>query len=101
MGKITTVGIDLAKSVFSVHAVDENGSVLVRKTVNRSRLTAMVAQWARAALQMAARRNDKLSRWALAVKARCGYHKAVVALAAKNARIIWALLARGTTFTPA
>ena len=53
---------------------------------------------ARAALQMAARRTDKLSRWALALKARCGYHKAVVAIAAKNARIIWALLARGTTF---
>ena len=53
---------------------------------------------ARSALQMAARRTDKLSRWALALKARCGYHKAVVAIAAKNARIIWALLARGTTF---
>src|SRR5258706_16024843 len=45
MGKITTVGIDLAKSVFSVHAVDENGVVLVRKTVSRARLAAMVAQW--------------------------------------------------------
>ena len=56
---------------------------------------------ARAALQMAARRNDKLSRWALQIKARCGYHKAVVALSAKNARIIWALLARGTTFNAA
>jgi transposase len=56
---------------------------------------------ARAVLQMAARRDDKLSRWALAVKARCGYHKAVVAVAAKNARIIWALLARGTTFRTA
>ena len=29
MAKITTVGIDLAKSVFSVHAIDENGAVLV------------------------------------------------------------------------
>ena len=45
MGKITTVGIDLAKSVFSVHAVDEKGAVLVRKTVSRARLTTMVAQW--------------------------------------------------------
>ena len=43
MGKITTVGIDLAKSVFSVHALDENGVVLVRKTVSRARLKAMVA----------------------------------------------------------
>ncbi|MGH6629722.1 MAG: IS110 family transposase, partial [Burkholderiales bacterium] len=61
-------------------------------------LRTLLIMGARAALQMAARRTDKLSRWALALKARCGYHKAVVAIAAKNARIIWALLARGTTF---
>jgi len=35
MAKITTVGIDLAKSVFSVHAIDESGAVLIRKTVSR------------------------------------------------------------------
>lgn len=45
MGKITTVGIDLAKNVFSVHAVDENGAVLFRKSVTRARLAALVAQW--------------------------------------------------------
>ena len=55
---------------------------------------------ARAALQMAARRDDRLSRWARAIKARCGYHKAVVALAAKNARIVWAILTRHTEFKP-
>ncbi len=35
MGKITTVGIDLATNVFSVHAVDDSGMVLFRKTVTR------------------------------------------------------------------
>ena len=45
MGKITTVGIDLAKNVFSVHGVDENGMVMFRKTVSRARLLSMVAQW--------------------------------------------------------
>ena len=55
---------------------------------------------ARAALQMAARRDDRLSRWAMSIKARCGYHKAVVALAAKNARIVWALLARQSVYQP-
>ncbi len=29
--KITTVGIDLAKNVFQVHAVDERGAVVLRK----------------------------------------------------------------------
>ncbi len=64
-------------------------------------LRTLLIMGARSALQMAAGRNDKLSRWALALKERRGYHKAVVALAAKNARIIWAMLARGTQFNPA
>src|SRR5712691_5052327 len=45
MGKITTVGIDLAKLVFSVHGVDESGAVVMRKTVSRSQFMSMVAQW--------------------------------------------------------
>jgi transposase len=45
MGKNTTVGIDLAKNVFSLHAIDENGKVLVRRTVSRARLLQTVAQW--------------------------------------------------------
>jgi transposase len=49
---------------------------------------------ARAVLRAAARGTDRLSRWALALKARRGYHKACVAIAAKNARIVWALLAK-------
>ena len=56
---------------------------------------------ARAALQKAAGRDDKLSRWAIAVKERRGYHRAVVALAAKNARILWALMARQGVYRPA
>jgi transposase len=48
---------------------------------------------ARAVLQAAGRRQDRLSRWALAVRERRGYHRACVAVAAKNARIVWALLA--------
>lgn len=50
---------------------------------------------ARAVLQTAAQRQDRLSRWALSVRERRGYHRACVAIAAKNARIVWALLARG------
>ena len=33
---ITTVGLDLAKRVFQVHAVDASGDVVVRKTLRRS-----------------------------------------------------------------
>jgi transposase len=56
---------------------------------------------ARAVLQSAARKTDRLSRWALALRARRGYHRAIVAIAAKNARIIWALLARDREFVRA
>jgi transposase len=38
-----------------------------------------------------------LSRWALSLQARRGYHKTLVAIAAKNARIAWALLNKNQT----
>jgi len=55
---------------------------------------------ARAVLQTAAQKTDRLSRWAVALRERRGYHRAVIAIAAKNARIIWALLAREADFVP-
>ena len=55
---------------------------------------------ARAVLQTAAQKVDRLSRWAVAVRERRGYHRAVIAIAAKNARIIWALLANERAFAP-
>lgn len=35
---VTTVGIDLAKNVFSVHGVDQHGKVVLKKTVSRGKL---------------------------------------------------------------
>ena len=35
---VTTVGIDLAKNVFSVHGVDAHGKVVLKKTVSRGKL---------------------------------------------------------------
>ena len=55
MGKITTVGLDLAKNVFSVHAVDERGAVVLRKTVSRARLLPLIAQWPACLIGMEAR----------------------------------------------
>jgi transposase len=53
---------------------------------------------ARAVLAAAKNRADSVSRWAIALEARRGYWKAVVAIAAKNARMAWAVLARGESF---
>ena len=36
--KVTTIGIDVAKSVFQVHGTDEHGKVVLRRQVRRSQL---------------------------------------------------------------
>ena len=42
--KITTVGLDLAKSVFTLHGVDEHGHAVLRKTVRRAKVLEVFAQ---------------------------------------------------------
>src|SRR6202158_1781623 len=44
MGDITTIGLDLAKSVFQVHAVDEAGNVVMRKRLRRSQVLGFFAE---------------------------------------------------------
>ena len=43
MGDITTIGLDLAKNVFQVHAVDAAGNVVVRKRLRRGQVLAFFA----------------------------------------------------------
>ena len=38
MGEVSTIGLDIAKSVFQVHGVDVDGVVVIRKRVSRARL---------------------------------------------------------------
>ncbi len=38
MGMVTTVGLDIAKSVFQVHGIDAVGTVLVRRRLSRARV---------------------------------------------------------------
>jgi transposase len=56
---------------------------------------------ARSVLAAAARKTDQLSRWAIALQGRAGYGKTLVAIAAKNARMVWAMLTKGEAFAPA
>jgi len=53
---------------------------------------------ARAVLAAAKNKTDGISRWAIALEQRRGYWKTVVAIAAKNARMAWAVLMRGENF---
>ena len=61
-------------------------------------LRTMLILGARAVLAAATSKTDGISRWAVALEQRRGYWKAVVAIAAKNARMAWAVLARGDAF---
>ncbi|MBB5206431.1 transposase [Inhella inkyongensis] len=61
-------------------------------------LRSLLVLGARAVLAAAKNKSDPISRWAVAVEERRGYWKAVVAMAAKNARLAWAVLAKGESF---
>jgi transposase len=61
-------------------------------------LRSLLVMGARAVLNAAKNKTDSISRWALAVEQRRGYWKAVVAIAAKNARLAWAVLTKGEAF---
>ena len=41
---ISTIGLDLAKNVFQVHAVDATGEVVIRKTLRRSQMQPFFAK---------------------------------------------------------
>lgn len=70
-------------------SISKRGDVMLRT---------LLIHGTRSALQRMANKTDQKSLWAEALKARSCSNVAAVALAAKNARIIWAMLARGTEY---
>ena len=60
----------------------------------------LLVQGARSVLQTAHAHQDRLSRWALELQERRGYYRTLVAIANKNARIAWALLAKDQKLQP-
>jgi transposase len=71
--------------------ITKRGSKYLRK---------MLIQGARAALPTLSRGSTRLGQWLRGLLARAHSNTVVVALAAKMARIVWALLRYGTTFEP-
>jgi len=65
-------------------------------------LRTLLIMGAKSALQAALRKppegRHRLQRWIVVVLGRIGYHKTLVAIANKHARIIWALLVKGGDF---
>lgn len=58
----------------------------------------LLVHGARSVVKTCENKTDKRSKWVADKKQRCGYNKASVAVANKNARIIWAMLATGECY---
>ena len=69
--------------------ISKRGDSYVRK---------LLVHGARSVLNNCEKKRDRRSIWIADKKNRCGYNKACVALANKNARIIWAIMAKGECY---
>lgn len=67
-------------------------------------LRTLLVQGARSTLQQALRcrseKANRLQQWIVQLHTRAGYHKTLVAIANKNARMLWALLAKEESYNP-
>jgi transposase len=44
MGEVITIGIDIAKSVFQIHGVDADGTIVIRRRVGRAKVLELFAE---------------------------------------------------------
>ena len=63
-------------------------------------LRTLLIQGAKSAVMSAHKREDPTSRWLVQLKERVGWQKACVAMANKNARILWAVMTREAAYDP-
>ncbi len=67
-------------------------------------LRTLLVQGARSTLQQALKcspaKANRLQQWIAQLHARAGYHKTLIAIANKNARMLWVLLARQESYNP-
>lgn len=58
----------------------------------------LLIQGAKSVVWSAHKRSDPISKWVLALRDKHGWQKAAVALANKNARILWAVMNKDQDF---
>jgi transposase len=63
-------------------------------------LRGLLIQGAKTAVMTAHKRDDPTSRWLNKLREKAGWQKAAVAMANKNARILWAIMVKGDRFDP-
>lgn len=96
-GRQFAAWLGLVPRQFSSGGKSRQGRITKRGDVY---LRTLLVHGARAVMRYMVRRDDAKSRWVTALKERRGFNKAAVALAAKNARILWAILAKGAAYQP-
>ena len=89
MQTVSTIGLDIAKSVFQVHGVDADGLVVIRRQLKRRYVLAFF---------------EKLPPCLVGIEACASSHhwsrelQAAIALANKLARMAWAMMATGERY---
>jgi len=63
-------------------------------------LRTLLIQGAKSAVMTAHKRTDPISKWLFQLREKSGWQKAAVAMANKNARILWAIMTKGCHFDP-
>ncbi len=72
----------------------------ISKKGNR-KLRQVIIQGARTVVRWCKHKNDPLSKWLQGLLEKKGFNKTAVALANKNIRVAWAILAKNTSYNPA
>lgn len=94
-GRQLSAWLGLVPSQYSTGGKPRLGSIT---KAGDAYLRTLLILGARSVLANAPGKTDRISRWALGVQQRAGYGKALVAIAAKNARMAWAMLSKGEAF---
>lgn len=63
-------------------------------------LRMLLIQGGKSAVMSAHKRSDPISKWLYELREKSGWQKAAVAMANKNARILWAIMTKGCRFDP-
>lgn len=63
-------------------------------------LRTLLIQGAKSAVMTAHKRDDPISKWLCQLREKSGWQKAAVAMANKNARILWTMMTKGCRFDP-
>ena len=63
-------------------------------------LRMLLIQGAKSAVLTAHKRSDPISKWLYQLREKSGWQKAAVAMANKNARILWVMMTKGRSFDP-